>query len=398
MEKLGDLDGLSISGFHLGISKFRQARYEEAENNFQEALRIATQQGNQHLIARIFLNLGNIAVEKKQYDAAKSYYQQSQNIELALGNLREAASALSNLGRLALIRNSWDDAERYYVKAYKYQSEINDLYAKSVTYARLGQIELAEFHHISHALELMTEGVRLALRVGNHLQIANFFELFGCAALLLGHIEAAAYVLTAESLLIDQMHEKAMNIKNVECMFLLDFAKSRLSPEAFREQSRRVLHDSEEEIIERTISMITPEIDKLRAVSPEELFRAAAQDEGEKTVKLEELFPAGAAQNPPSENKLRKCPSCGSSRYIKNGKDSNGKQKYRCLDCGKNLRSGAKPHTPQYDAQFKKIVVAAYENGLSQRETARRFGISRQTLIAWTVSRKTNSPSQFSAK
>lgn len=75
------------------------------------------------------------------------------------------------------------------------------------------------------------------------------------------------------------------------------------------------------------------------------------------------------------------CVHCGSLNLIRHGKAPNGKQKYRCHDCGQCSRDNPSSHA--YDSQFQARVLAAYHERCSQRGVCRIFGISRQTLITW---------------
>lgn len=75
------------------------------------------------------------------------------------------------------------------------------------------------------------------------------------------------------------------------------------------------------------------------------------------------------------------CQRCGSQNLIRHGKAPNGKQKYRCKDCGRNSRQdpASRAHAPV----FRERVLAAYHERSSQRGVCRIFGISRQTLVTW---------------
>jgi len=75
------------------------------------------------------------------------------------------------------------------------------------------------------------------------------------------------------------------------------------------------------------------------------------------------------------------CLRCGSQNLIRHGKAPNGKQKYRCKDCGQNSRQD--PASRAHDPVFRARVLATYHERSSQRGVCRVFGIGRQTLATW---------------
>ena len=75
------------------------------------------------------------------------------------------------------------------------------------------------------------------------------------------------------------------------------------------------------------------------------------------------------------------CYHCGSENIIKNGIAPNGKQKYRCKDCGK--RSRELPSPKGYPERRKEEILRAYEERSSLRGLSRTFGVARNTVSRW---------------
>ncbi len=69
---------------------------------------------------------------------------------------------------------------------------------------------------------------------------------------------------------------------------------------------------------------------------------------------------------------------------MRDGKASNGKQRFRCGGCGK--RSRENPHQG-HSQTLQEQVLAAYNERMSMRGIARTFGISRNTLVKWLKKR-----------
>lgn len=78
---------------------------------------------------------------------------------------------------------------------------------------------------------------------------------------------------------------------------------------------------------------------------------------------------------------LVRCYHCGSEKLVKNGHAPNGKQKYRCKDCGKSSREH--PVAKGYSEKKKEEILKAYQERSSLRGLSRTFGVSRTTVIKW---------------
>ncbi|MBI3461212.1 IS1 family transposase [Candidatus Acetothermia bacterium] len=70
------------------------------------------------------------------------------------------------------------------------------------------------------------------------------------------------------------------------------------------------------------------------------------------------------------------CTHCASPNLVKNGHNANGKQQYRCKDCGK---SGVLNPSARYTEQQKAQILQAYYERPSLRGIERIFGVARST-------------------
>jgi len=59
----------------------------------------------------------------------------------------------------------------------------------------------------------------------------------------------------------------------------------------------------------------------------------------------------------------------------------NGKQRYRCQDCGRQHRDH--PGSNAYSEAARALILRAYEERSSLRGLSRTFGVSRNTVSAW---------------
>ena len=76
-----------------------------------------------------------------------------------------------------------------------------------------------------------------------------------------------------------------------------------------------------------------------------------------------------------------RCYHCRRENIVKNGVAPNGKQKYRCRDCGKQSREQPSPNG--YPEARKEEILRAYEERSSLRGLSRTFGVARNTVSRW---------------
>jgi transposase-like protein len=80
-----------------------------------------------------------------------------------------------------------------------------------------------------------------------------------------------------------------------------------------------------------------------------------------------------------------KCYHCGSEKLVKNGLAPNGKQKYKCLQCGKQSREN--PSEKGYSDERREEILRAYQERSSLRGLTRTFGVSGTTVSLWLKKR-----------
>ena len=81
-----------------------------------------------------------------------------------------------------------------------------------------------------------------------------------------------------------------------------------------------------------------------------------------------------------------KCIHCQSENIVRNGKTSNGKQRYLCNDCGKMSRDNPQPNG--YLPEAREQILAAYQERSSLRGLTRTFGVARNTVSGWLKKKK----------
>lgn len=77
---------------------------------------------------------------------------------------------------------------------------------------------------------------------------------------------------------------------------------------------------------------------------------------------------------------MLRCKNCGSEKKVKNG-CPNGRQRYKCKECGKNYVAG--DLREKYSIDKKMRVVCMYLEGMGIRSIERLEGISNPLIIKW---------------
>ncbi len=75
------------------------------------------------------------------------------------------------------------------------------------------------------------------------------------------------------------------------------------------------------------------------------------------------------------------CRHCQSNNLIRYGRAANGKQRFRCHDCGQRSRENPEPNG--YTAHERETILRAYDERSSLRGLERTFGVSRKTVSVW---------------
>jgi insertion element IS1 protein InsB len=75
-----------------------------------------------------------------------------------------------------------------------------------------------------------------------------------------------------------------------------------------------------------------------------------------------------------------KCPNCGSTQLIKNGRRKE-RQCYKCKECGRQFLEFYRPW--QYSEEIKQLCLKMYFEGIGVREIERITNIHHTTLIIW---------------
>ncbi len=130
----------AVTYHNLGIVAQEQRQYEQAEQYYQNALRIKIEFDDRYSQASTYHQLGIVAQEQRQYEQAEQYYQNALRIKIEFDDRYSQASTYHQLGRVAQEQRQYEQAEQYYQNALRIKIEFDDRYSQASTYHQLGRV------------------------------------------------------------------------------------------------------------------------------------------------------------------------------------------------------------------------------------------------------------------
>jgi tetratricopeptide (TPR) repeat protein len=115
-------------------------KWEEAQQNYQKTLNIYQQYDDRYPQARTYNSLGNLAEKLREWESARGYYQQALEIYREYGDRYEQGTIYHNLGLVAQELREWESARRYYQQALEIKIEYGNRYSQASTYLQLGNL------------------------------------------------------------------------------------------------------------------------------------------------------------------------------------------------------------------------------------------------------------------
>ena len=127
------------STYHnLGIVAQEQSQWQQAHDYYQQALQIKIEFNDRYKQASTYHQLGYVAQQQDQWQEAYDYYQQALQIYIEFKDRYQQAGTYHNLGIVAQEQSQWQQAQDYYQQALQIKIEFNDRYAQAETYQNLG--------------------------------------------------------------------------------------------------------------------------------------------------------------------------------------------------------------------------------------------------------------------
>jgi predicted ATPase/DNA-binding SARP family transcriptional activator len=345
--RTGNERGIAWALYDLGATSYRKGEMERSRPLVEESLALAERCGEDACVARALNQLGNLTLMD---DESAVFYQRSLTVSQARGDRQFTSTALHNLGTVAGLKGDHVSADSYFHAALAIRRDLQDDYGVMTTLMNLGKNALLQ-NRLPEAGELLEEAARLAWETGRKHVLAYCLKDLGLLAMEHGRDMDGVRCLSAALRISEEISAPIAERYRYEYETALDRAKSRLDQAAYS-----VAWSSGQSV-------------------PLGEIMASLSDTPKSS-------PAGALLGTAAPDAPKHCVYCGGAHLVRHGYAPNGKQKYRCRDCGRSTREN--PGLNGYDAATREEILAVYRaGGVSLRGLTQRFGVSRNTVLAW---------------
>jgi tetratricopeptide (TPR) repeat protein len=165
----------------LGMVAQEQRQWAQAEQYYQQALRIKIEFNDNFWQARTYHQLGRVAHEQRQWTQAERYYQQALQIFINFNDRYEQARTYHQLGAVAQEQRQWAQAEQYYQQALQTLIEFNDRYEQAKTYHQLG-IMAQERRQWAQAEQYYQQALQILIEFNDRYKQAKTHHQLGTVA------------------------------------------------------------------------------------------------------------------------------------------------------------------------------------------------------------------------
>ncbi|MBC8232712.1 tetratricopeptide repeat protein [bacterium] len=161
-----------------GYNDFEQGNYRQAEDYYRLALKLATEEADNQVIADCRNNLGIMATVKGALDDAIAYYQQAASGYESLGDIPGLAAAYHNLAMLQVDKENWKDAGESYQRALEYARQTGNLELMGLIH--LNRAELAiKLYDSAMAKACCDYAIAVFGELDSHTRVAEAYKFLG---------------------------------------------------------------------------------------------------------------------------------------------------------------------------------------------------------------------------
>ncbi|MBM3242997.1 tetratricopeptide repeat protein [Candidatus Poribacteria bacterium] len=164
-----------------GYNDFEQGNYGQAEDYYQLALKLATAEEDNQLIADCNNNLGIMATVKGVLDDAITYYQKAISGYESIGDIPGRATTYHNQAMLKVDMENWKDAGESYQRALEYAQQAGNLELMGLI--QLNRAELAiKLYDYTMAKACCDHALAVFGRLSSHTRVAEAYKFLGRVA------------------------------------------------------------------------------------------------------------------------------------------------------------------------------------------------------------------------
>ena len=161
-----------------GLLAWRQSRYAEAEQHYQEALAILQRAQRPADIARVQMHMGVTALDRGDLKGAVRWYEESLRYYRAVGDRVNGAMVLHNLGNLYCVQNDNERALEFFEECLEIYEESGNHLGTALLLIGMGSIARNQ-QDPQRAQAILTRSYELARELGDDWTVATVLMNFG---------------------------------------------------------------------------------------------------------------------------------------------------------------------------------------------------------------------------
>ncbi|MGB3651658.1 MAG: tetratricopeptide repeat protein [Rivularia sp. (in: cyanobacteria)] len=192
----------------LGLQQLSRGEYQEALNNFEQALVIFREIGDDENQGTTFNNIGEVYRNLGEYAKALDYYQQSLAIDKKIGNKEGEGTILNNIGIVYDSLGEYPKALDYYQQALTIIKQVKDKAGEGSTLNNIGSVydNLGEY---PKALNYYQQSLAIRKQVGDKAGEGNALNNIGFVYNNFGEYRKALNYYQQALTIIKQVGDKA---------------------------------------------------------------------------------------------------------------------------------------------------------------------------------------------
>lgn len=172
-------DSLKIVAYnYLGLANYAIGDYEEATNNYFNALNLLDGSPDMKQSAKVYNNLGMIFDELEDYKQALKYYHQSYTLDSLLNDEKGHIQSFINFGITYQNMKKYDLSSAYYKSAYQLAEKLNDSLSMVNVLNNLGTLEY-DLQNLSQSLDYYKQALELYQKANDQVGVAYALNNIG---------------------------------------------------------------------------------------------------------------------------------------------------------------------------------------------------------------------------
>jgi serine/threonine protein kinase/tetratricopeptide (TPR) repeat protein/TolB-like protein len=189
---VSDRYGVARALNSIGSANDDLGRILDAEQAYEESLRVFRDLGNRRNEGTVLNNMGIIRWRKGDFQEARNYFQESVDISREFSDLVGVARALSSLATIDMADHNYVEAKAHYREALAIDQRRGDQASVAGVLINLSNISLAE-EDLPAAKTALQDSIRISRKIGQKNQLAEALANLGDILFLQGEVAPARH-------------------------------------------------------------------------------------------------------------------------------------------------------------------------------------------------------------